>query len=140
MQNTKANGVTIRSNSQKRTAINITDGTVRAANGKAIHNEYDGKIIISGNALVTSAISDSYSGTIYLKSGSKEDTVLEITGGIVENTDTSTSGRAIYNNASGDIKISNGIVDSAGGTGIFVGDGKIVISAVIPLSGAAAWR
>lgn len=133
VQNTKANGVTIRSNSQKRTAINITDGTVRAANGKAIHNEYDGKIIISGNALVTSAISDSYSGTIYLKSGSKEDTVLEITGGIVENTDTSTSGRAIYNNASGDIKISNGIVDSAGGTGIFVGDGKIVISSGTPI-------
>ena len=102
VQNTKDNGVTIRSNRQKSIAINITDGTVRAANGKAIHNEYDGKIIISGNALVTSANSNSYSGTIYLRSGSGEDTVLEITGGIVENTST---GNAVYKNTAGKIVI-----------------------------------
>jgi hypothetical protein len=125
VQNIAANGVTIRSYSLNSASINISGGTLGAPNGTAIYNEETGKITISGNAVVTGANSNSSKGIIYLAKGNEKNTILEITGGIVQNTDTSASGRAIYNNASGDIKISNGTVDSAGGTGIFVGDGTI---------------
>jgi len=90
-------------------AINISGGTVKATKGKAIENFLKGKITISGTAKVTSAHVDVDFGTIYLSNpGTITNCFLEINGGIVENT--ATTGNAIYNFSTGEVKISGGMI------------------------------
>lgn len=115
-----AGGIAIDSASRRTNSINISGGTVSAKNNMAIYNTYNGKITISDNAVVTSANTTNTSGTIYLKEGSASDTVLEIIGGTVQNT--SATGNAIYNNASGKIMIPRG-------TPIIQGGGKAMNTA-----------
>ncbi len=99
-----ANGSTSIAIRNTQGTVNITGGIVRAGLA-AIHNEKAGKITISGNAKVTSTNGRALSGTIFLNEGTADKTVLEITGGIVENT---VWGDAIYNNANGKIAIPSG--------------------------------
>ena len=82
-------------------SVSVLGGTVQASSA-AISNSYTGKITIGGTATVTSTAA-SASGTIYLSGGTASQTVLEITGGTIENT--ADNGYAIYNNASGKIVI-----------------------------------
>jgi len=93
--------------------VNITGGTVEAegADIRAIDIWQTGKVIISGDALVTSANTSTSltSGTICTASNPCEPYVcLEIKGGTVENT--ADKGRAIYNN------LYNGNIEMSGGT------------------------
>ena len=85
-------------------ALNITGGMISAAH-VAIDNENAGKITVSGNPKITSMNGFPQSGTIYINEGTADKIVLEITGGIVENT---VWGNAIYNNANGKIVIPRG--------------------------------
>ena len=96
-------------------SVSVSGGTVKnTGTGLAIYNSSTGRITVSGNAVVTGAPThSSYDGTIYLFGGTASDTVLEITGGTIENT--SASGKAIYNNASGKIVIPSGPVIIKGG-------------------------
>ena len=96
-------------------SVSVSGGTVKNTDtGLVIYNSKTGKISISGNAVVTGAPTySSYDGTIYLFGGDSSDTVLEITGGTIENT--SASGKAIYNNASGKISIPSGSAIIKGG-------------------------
>ena len=90
------------------TAI-IEGGTVQASgnNGIAVLNQL-GKTTISGNAVVTSANTNSNKGTIYLgPDGSSPDWRLKINGGTVKNTST---GNAICTDSEGEIVISGGMV------------------------------
>ncbi|EHQ90653.1 cell wall-binding protein [Desulfosporosinus youngiae DSM 17734] len=95
-------------------SVSVSGGTVKnTGTGLAIYNSSTGKITVSGNAVVTGAPThSSYGSTIYLFGGDASDTVLEITGGTIENT---SSGKAIYNNASGKIVIPSGPVIIKGG-------------------------
>ena len=86
---------------------------VSATTGSAIKNDSDSKITISDNAIVTSANTETNGGTILLNVGQEGNTVLEITGGTVENT--STTGNAIYNKANSKITIPSGTVIIRGG-------------------------
>ena len=115
--------------------LNISGGTVSAYNGNAIYLQ-EGKISVSGDALVTSANESPSSGTIYLGNyGTDTDCRLEISGGIVENT--ATGGNAISNNSSGAIIISSGFVESTstGGNAIYnYSTGNIDISGGVVLA------
>ena len=97
-------------------SVSITGGSVSAigASGKAIYNRTTGKITISGTAKVTSANTNPNSGTIYLETASYANTVLDITGGTVENT--GVNGTAIYNYNFCIIRISGGVVSATEGT------------------------
>jgi len=63
--------------------------------------------------LVTSANTSTTSGTIHIASGTSTDVRLEITGGTVENTST-TTGSVIRNNSAGAVRITGGTVSKAG--------------------------
>ncbi|GBU24889.1 hypothetical protein R83H12_01524 [Fibrobacteria bacterium R8-3-H12] len=90
--------------------VNISGGTVQATNIDAVRNASSGKIIVSGNAKVTSANTSSSSGTI-VNSGTG---TVEITGGTVENTSNNANSRAIYNASTGTINITGGLVFAYG--------------------------
>ena len=85
--------------------VSVRGGLIRSASrGAAIFNSSTGKIMISNDALITSANTDPSSGTIDLNAGADSDTVLVITGGTIDNT----AGTAIYNRGSGMIYVSGG--------------------------------
>ena len=84
--------------------LTISGGTVSAA-AEALYNGNVGKITVSGNAKITSTNGNPQSGTIYLPIGMADNTVLEITGGTIENT---VLGYAIYNSDNGKIVIPSG--------------------------------
>ncbi len=112
--------------------ITITGGTVQSGLVCAIYNHSTGKITISGaSTLVNSQAS--YGGgraTIRLLGGTTSDTVLDIQGGTVSNTETSSSaGFAVDNHFNGNISISGGTVQSTSLCSILnSGIGKITIS------------
>ena len=91
-------------------SVNVSGGTVKCTNssGVAILNNSTGKITISGNATVTSEHTYGGRGTIHLMQGTDSDTVLEITGGTIENNSIYRLNHAIKNDASGKIKILSG--------------------------------
>jgi len=97
--------------------VTISGGTVSAISGIAIYNKSTGKITVSGTAKVTSANTDGSTGTIYILSiVTTTATRLEITGGTVENTST-TTGCAIYCAATDNstaVNISGGTVTKSG--------------------------
>jgi uncharacterized repeat protein (TIGR02543 family) len=98
-------------------SVSVSGGTVKnTGNGPAIYNYTNGKITISGTALLTCANENAYSyaSTIYLTGGTSSDTVLEITGGTIENT--ATGGYAIYNGAYGKVSVTSGSPVIKGGS------------------------
>jgi len=79
--------------------VSITGGTVSATTGIAVIYTGCSTITVSGTAKVTSANTDTKSGTIYLEASLGTNRAkLVITGGTVENTSVGT-GNAIYNHA-----------------------------------------
>ena len=98
-------------------SVSVSGGTVCATStlGYAILNMSTGKITISGTAMVTSPNNLVPCGTIYLYENTMPVTVLEVTGGTVENT--YSNGVAIYNYSAGKISI-------PGGTAIIRGGGR----------------
>jgi len=137
-------------------SITISGGTVSVTTGVAVHNADTGKITVSQAAgaatRVTSANTDTSKGTIFIANSGTDTAVrLEITGGTVENTSTTTgnairndstgsvsitggtvsatSGTAVYNNSSGVVTISGGTVSATTGTAVYNnGSGSITIS------------
>ncbi len=76
-------------------AVTVTGGTLAATTGISIYNSNAGKITISGTAKVTSGNTYTAGGTIHLYAvPNPAKTVLEITGGTVENT--AANGYAVY--------------------------------------------
>ena len=109
--------------------INIS-GTahVGATTGRGIYNYSTGPISISDEAIVTSANTNSRTGTIHFAAGNRNAFILFMTGGIIENT---ASGNAIYNESVGRINISGGEVRANTGNGIYAyttSDANIYIS------------
>jgi len=102
--------------------VNITGGTVTVSD-IAVYN-VSGKIIVSGTAKVTSASTNTAGGTIFLVNSSATTPRLEITGGRVENTST-TSGNAIRNDSKGTVSITGGTVSKAGDGNFAVFNGGI---------------
>jgi hypothetical protein len=91
--------------------VNITGGTISAKSGRAVSNLSYSKIDVSGTAMITSA---STKGTIFLgRANVINDDRLEITGGTVENTST-TTGYAIYDKSAANVIIIGGTVSKAG--------------------------
>ncbi|WP_347129062.1 S-layer homology domain-containing protein [Neglectibacter timonensis] len=86
-------------------SVTVSGGTVESTSSCAIYNVSTAKITISGSAEVTSANTDSTSGTIYLQSvptGSTDLVVLDIKDTAqVTNTATPTAGYAVYFNTDG---------------------------------------
>ena len=128
--------------------VSITGGTVSATSGCAVNaaevtvsgtakvTSTSGCAVsaigltVSGTAQLTSANTDTAEGTIYIK-GNRTTTAtqLEITGGRVENTST-TTGNAIRNDSSGAVSITGGTVSKAGNGNYAVyndGAGKVTI-------------
>ena len=96
--------------------------------GRAIFNNSTGTVTVSGDGVVTSKNATATSGTIYLYAGTAGNTVLDILGGTVENTST---GNAIYNNASGAVSVSGGTVKNSGSGGIAINNhstGAVTVS------------
>jgi len=91
--------------------VDITGGTISAKSGRAVSNLSYSRIAVSGTAMITSA---STKGTIFLGRTYKVgDERLEITGGTVENTST-TTGCAIYDKSEAKVIIIGGKVSKAG--------------------------
>ena len=111
--------------------VNISGGTLSATTGRALEASGKGTVNISGNALLTSA-----GNTILSPLLPNTDGILNITGGTVENTGTSTSNSAIYmfsgvkiTISGGTVKAGAGIAINRQGTGVVVIDGNAVVSA-----------
>ena len=88
--------------------INISGGTVQATTGIAVRNAADGKITVSGTAMVTSANTGAtnggtFHGTIRLMGTGG----LTVNGGTIRNTST---GHAIHNTTTGPVTISDGMI------------------------------
>jgi hypothetical protein len=99
--------------------LTITGGTVSATSGFAVNGWGLGTITVSGTAKVTSANPTTNQGTIYLPyHPTATTTLLEITGGTVENTST-TTGNAVYNDSTGAVIITGGTVSKKGGGGTY---------------------
>jgi len=100
--------------------ITISGGTVSSASSAALYLSGTGKVTVSGTANITSAATSSTSGTIQSSSISSNVTsanvLLEMTGGTVTNTST-TTGNAIYHGNKGTIIFSGGTVSKAGTNG-----------------------
>jgi hypothetical protein len=107
--------------------VNLWTGSVNVSGGKvfggcAIENERNGKSTISGTALVTSNNGLAATGTIFLANNDlSTDWRLRIAGGTIENT--SLTGNAIYNNSSGAVEASGGMV--------LAKEGKVFVNAGI---------
>jgi hypothetical protein len=107
--------------------LSVSGGTVSATSGYAIYNNTNGTTTISGNAKITSA--GPYNGTIYNRNG----VTLNINGGTVENTATSTSSNgnndivaidnevAMNNVYLSTINVSGGTVSATSGNAIYGG-------------------
>lgn len=104
------------------TTVNITGGLVAAQNGTAIYVTDMGDVIVGGTAKITSANTDTDSGTIVMAhfNSWQTDVYLEITGGTVENT--AANGNALTNLGYGTAELSGGVVDGSGvnGAGVLV--------------------
>jgi len=116
-------------------SITISGGTVSAtlSNGNAVYNNAAGKITVSGTTTKLTSVNTSTSspGTIYLMGTTGTEERLVITGGTVENTSENTDARAVYNNSTGAITISGGMVQITAGAGRAVHNqvaGSITIS------------
>ena len=95
-------------------ALAISGGTVSATTGVAVRSYYNYKLTVSGTANITSARTNTDEGTIFLpKLDDVNTSQLEITGGRVENTST-TSGNAIRHDSKGTVSITGGTVSKAG--------------------------
>jgi uncharacterized repeat protein (TIGR02543 family) len=99
-------------------AVTISGGEVKATTGNAVFTATTGKVTVSGNTKVTSANTATSGGTVYLADGGYGSIAdrLVITGGTVENT--AAGGRAVYNNSTGAITISGGLVQATTGRAI----------------------
>jgi hypothetical protein len=98
-------GAAIYSNSAG--AISISGGIVKAIDGAAIFSDSTGKITISGNAHITSANTNSVSGTVHLAEITAQTVErLAITGATIENT--SKKGNGVFNESAGTISIGGG--------------------------------
>ena len=97
--------------------ITILGGTVYTTSSTTmtIYNTSNGKITIGGSAIIRGKRDNSY-GAIVLASGNASDTVLEITGGLIENE----NGTAIYylDGGSGKINIPSGTAIIRGSTSV----------------------
>jgi len=92
--------------------INISGGTVsNTGNAAAVQNMNTGKITVSGTAYITSK-SDSSTIYLYNITTSIQDVRLEITGGTIENTSTSSYSSAVYNKCIYAVSISGGTISS----------------------------
>ena len=103
--------------------VNISGGTVSATTGRAIRAATVGTVNVSGTATVTSANNtatpDADAGTVYLGGTA----TLTVSGGAVQNTDTSADARAILRNTgSGAVTITGGTVStgSAAGRAVYI--------------------
>ncbi|MDD4699142.1 MAG: hypothetical protein PHV07_02650 [Oscillospiraceae bacterium] len=118
-------------------SLNVSGGVVKARDGIAIYIFGSGKTTISGTAKITSANTNSKYGTIFISYFRDQgtDTVLEIKGGLIENT--ANNGNAINNSSTYTVDISGGIVNATGvnGVGICVlrRNDSIVISSGTPI-------
>ena len=101
--------------------VNVSGGTVDGDARYAIYNNSTGKITISGTAMVYGS-----QAGVYLREGTANTTVLEITGGTVECT---TAGDAVRNVGAGIVRISGGVVRATAdeGKAIYNSIGKISI-------------
>jgi uncharacterized protein YjdB len=118
--------------------VNITGGTISTISGRAVYIWASGGrggqlLSVSGTAKITSANTNDKQGTIHLRITSSYR--IEITGGTVENTST-TTGNAIYNGGgsggSGSVSITGGTVSKAGSGDYAVykdGTGEVTIGA-----------
>jgi len=94
-------------------SLTVLGGTVKGSIG-AIYNYSTGKITIGGTAYITSTVVDKRFGTsstIVLDAGSSSQTILEISGGTIENTGDVVANRdsyAVQNNGKGKIFIPDG--------------------------------
>ena len=88
-------------------SVNVSGGTVMSVETYAIHNRETGKITVSGTAKITSGAFYN-GGTIYLAKGAETDTILEITGGTIENAGTNGCAIRRASTASGKISILGG--------------------------------
>jgi len=140
---TSANGRAIYYNSTG--TLHTSGGKVSANTGVAVFNASTGKITVSGSADISSASRTNTGGTIYLAVPTTDNTNLrlEISGGTVSNTYSSSAARvinnlstgaviisggevkatqndtyAIYNNASGALTISGGTVSTTSGRAV----------------------
>ena len=87
-------------------SVYVCAGKVYSPSASAIYNHKNGKIFISGSAVVSSDKAWNEIGTICLNAVPDSDTYLEITGGTIENT--ATGGTAIQNNGDGRVSIPSG--------------------------------
>jgi len=97
--------------------LSISGGTVSANTGVAVQNNGIGKTTVSGTAQITSANTDTARGTIFISSSAQNDVKLEMTGGTVRNTSTTTNGNAILNASIGAVTMSNGTVSTTATSG-----------------------
>ncbi|MEL1136549.1 cell wall-binding repeat-containing protein [Desulfitobacterium sp. THU1] len=86
-------------------SLTVTDARVECETAlyPAIYFNGSNKLTIGGTAVVTSTRSSATEGTIYLEKGT-----LEITGGTVENTNTGTTGNAIYAKSGASVSVKGG--------------------------------
>ena len=101
VENTAAGGNAV-FNNDTYAWVSISGGKVSATTGSAAYNYGNGKIYISGTAMVSSANTGANSGTVYLTNNSSStSSLLEITGGTVENTANPATNYAVYNDSTG---------------------------------------
>jgi hypothetical protein len=107
--------------------VNISGGTVQGATGNAVLNSSTGRITVSGTAVVTTAATSTTYAAINTAGSSSDGGVrIQINGGTVSNT---SSGRAVYNNSQGEVKITGGMVQAGtGGVAVINGGGVVTIS------------
>jgi len=154
--NTVNNGNGVAISTASTGGVEISGGTVSAIGGIAVYNNSTGTITVSGAAIITSANMASASGnggTIFLANKGDASTVslvieggtigntgagfaiinkspgvLNISGGTVENTST-TTGVTIRNESTGTINISGGTVSATRGAAVYnASTGKITVS------------
>jgi hypothetical protein len=102
---------------------------VSATNAPAIFNDQEGRIIIEGNAVVTSDNEDNYNGTIFLEGNkTSKNNRLEIRGGHIINT--VDAGNGVFNTSTGSVIISGGTVENTmDGVAVHnIDEGEVIIS------------
>ena len=129
--------------------VSISGGAVSTTNSAspAVWNADVGIIRVSGTAAITSAVTDTAKGTIYLiHDGNGENynsTRLEISGGTVTNTADSENANTILSKSLDDVVISGGTVSAAKGTAVYsavAGGTTIIGGTVSATSGIAVYN
>jgi len=108
-----ASGNAIRSNLTGAGTITVSGGEISAIVDAAIDNRANGIITVSDNAVITSASIANTTGTIHNQAGG----TINIEGGAVRNTAANANARAIYNNGTGLVIVSGGVVSVSGAAG-----------------------